>query len=80
MFLLRRGCYLHAPIHSECSCSYKYESKTKDVFSVEDASQTDLLRKTSSSLDIKPLISSASIIGSNGDKEKNVIGTSEQEF
>ncbi|CAN4090140.1 unnamed protein product [Withania somnifera] len=51
-----------------------------DVVTVQDASQVDLLHKTSSSLDIKPPISSASVVGSNGDKGKQVVGASEQEF
>ncbi|WMV23436.1 hypothetical protein MTR67_016821 [Solanum verrucosum] len=57
------------PIRPERSFSNENESKTKDVVPVEDASQIDLLRKTPSSVDSKPPISSAS-----------VIGTSEQEF
>lgn len=51
-----------------------------DDVPVQDASQIDLLRKTSSLLDIKPPISSASVIGSNGDKGKQVVGASGQEF
>lgn len=49
-------------------------------FPVQDASQVDLLRKTSSLPDIKLPISSASVTGSNGDKGKQVVGSSEQEF
>ncbi|XP_055802498.1 uncharacterized protein LOC129871571 [Solanum dulcamara] len=56
-----------------------WEGSGDDV-PVQDASQIDLLGKTSSSLDIKPPISSASVIGSNGDKGKQVVGASEQEF
>ncbi|KAK6790964.1 hypothetical protein RDI58_010045 [Solanum bulbocastanum] len=72
--------YPHAPIHPERSFSNENESKTKDVVPVEDASKIDLLRKTSSSLDSKPPISSASVIGSNGDKGKQVVGAIEQKF
>ncbi|XP_015073443.1 uncharacterized protein LOC107017717 [Solanum pennellii] len=49
-------------------------------FPVQDASQVDLLHKTSSLPDIKLPISSASVTGSNGDKGKQVVGSSEQEF
>ncbi|CAN4106880.1 unnamed protein product [Withania somnifera] len=49
-----------------------------DVVPVQDASQVDLLHKTSSSLNRKPPISSASV-GSNGDKGKQVVGASEQD-
>ncbi|CAN4090139.1 unnamed protein product [Withania somnifera] len=45
-----------------------------------DAGQIDMLCKTSSSLDMKPPISSASIIDSSGDKGKQVLRASEQEF
>ncbi|KAH0678543.1 hypothetical protein KY284_019628 [Solanum tuberosum] len=72
--------YPHAPIRPERSFSNGNESKTKDGVPVEDASQIDLLRKTSSSLDSKPPISSASVIGSNGDKGKQVVGAIEQKF
>ncbi|KAM3338719.1 hypothetical protein P3S68_030805 [Capsicum galapagoense] len=51
-----------------------------DDIPVQDASQIDLLRKPSSSLDIKPPVSSASVVGSNVDKGKQVVGASEQEF
>uniref|UniRef100_A0A0V0J0K0 Putative ovule protein n=1 Tax=Solanum chacoense TaxID=4108 RepID=A0A0V0J0K0_SOLCH len=51
-----------------------------DDVPVQGASQIDLLRKTSSLLDIKLPISSASVIGSNGDKGKQVVGASGQEF
>ncbi|KAJ8562703.1 hypothetical protein K7X08_031155 [Anisodus acutangulus] len=47
---------------------------------VQDASHIDLLPMTSSSLEIKPPVSSASVIGSNGDKGKQIVGASEQEF
>ncbi|KAH0682054.1 hypothetical protein KY289_019806 [Solanum tuberosum] len=50
-----------------------------DVVPVHDTSQIDLLGKTSSSLDRKPPINSASVIGSDGDG-KQVVGASEQEF
>ncbi|KAK6790963.1 hypothetical protein RDI58_010044 [Solanum bulbocastanum] len=50
-----------------------------DVVPVHDTSQIDLLGKTSSSLDRKPPISSASVIGFDGDG-KQVVGASEQEF
>ncbi|MCE3217067.1 hypothetical protein HAX54_010222 [Datura stramonium] len=56
-----------------------WEGSGDDV-PVVDASQIDMLGKTSGSLDIKPPISSASVIGSNGDKGKQVVGASEQEF
>ncbi|WMV23433.1 hypothetical protein MTR67_016818 [Solanum verrucosum] len=57
---IKKMLYLRAPIQPERSFS---------VVPVDDASQIDLLRKTPSSVDSKPPISSAS-----------VIGTSEQEF
>ncbi|KAG5608909.1 hypothetical protein H5410_020190 [Solanum commersonii] len=72
----RRRLYLRAPIHHGRSFSNENESKTKDVVPVEDASQIDLLRKTSSLLDIKPPISLATY----GDKGKQVVGAIEQEF
>ncbi|KAF3673087.1 putative macrophage erythroblast attacher-like [Capsicum annuum] len=51
-----------------------------DVVPVQDASEIDLLHKTSSSVDRKPPISSASIVDPNGDKGKQEVGASEQEF
>ncbi|MCE3050858.1 hypothetical protein HAX54_048313 [Datura stramonium] len=51
-----------------------------DDVPVQDASQIDLLGKKSSSLDINPRISSASVVGSNVEKEKQVVRASEQEF
>ncbi|XP_059291331.1 uncharacterized protein LOC132044820 [Lycium ferocissimum] len=56
-----------------------WEGSGDDV-PVQDASQVDLLPKTSSSLDIKPAVSSASVIGANSDKGKQVVQASEQEF
>ncbi|CAN4106879.1 unnamed protein product [Withania somnifera] len=56
-----------------------WEASGDDV-PVQDASQIDMLCKTSSSLDTKPPISSASIIRSDGDKGKQVVGASEQGF
>ncbi|WMV23431.1 hypothetical protein MTR67_016816 [Solanum verrucosum] len=55
--------YLRAPIQPERSFSNENDSKTKDVVPVDDASQIDLLRKTPSSVDSKPPISSVSVIG-----------------
>ncbi|MCD7463742.1 hypothetical protein HAX54_051311 [Datura stramonium] len=67
------GCWdLNTPMDSwECS---------GDDVPVQDASQIDLLGKKSSSLDINPRISSASVVGSNVEKEKQVVRASEQEF
>lgn len=56
-----------------------WEGSGDDV-PVQDASQIDQLYKTPSSLELKPPISSASVIGSYGDKGKKVVGASEQEF
>ncbi|XP_060185050.1 uncharacterized protein LOC132614585 [Lycium barbarum] len=56
-----------------------WEGSGDDV-PVQDAGQVDMLPKTSSSLDIKPAVSSASVIGANGDKGKQVVQASEQEF
>ncbi|WMV23439.1 hypothetical protein MTR67_016824 [Solanum verrucosum] len=66
---IKKMLYLRASIQPELSFSNENESKTKDVVPVDNASQIDLLRKTPSSVDSQPPISSAS-----------VIGTSEQEF
>ena len=76
----KKRLYFHAPTHLKCSSSNENEFKTKDVVPVKHASQIDQLRKASSSFENKPRISSASVIGSNGDKGKLVVRASEQEF
>ncbi|OIT30425.1 PREDICTED: uncharacterized protein LOC109210008 [Nicotiana attenuata] len=56
-----------------------WEGSGDDV-PVQDASHIDMLSKTSSSLDREPSISSASVVGANVDKGKQVVGASEREF
>lgn len=70
----------HGPTRPEQYFSDENESKTKVVVHVEDASQIDFFRKTFSSLDSNPRISSASVIGSKGDKGKQVLGAIEHKF